>query len=328
MSNETTASTWSARRLTEALLPVARKAHTPKNVLINLVNMQSIDGLPTDRAKITQHKDIGAASDLTENVDLTANTLLEYEAAIECVPSEIGLKATISRKAIRRSLPGVPAMEVADAIQSGNLARFVGLVREKAAQMLGSLDEKIEDLLANLLASFSNTVGSTGVDLTAADIINAEYTLKTLEPEHEDWVLVLTPNQIREIDDEQAVVANGTGSVWFAQGDLNIFNFKPDLPRNGYRGTFKGHPVYEYSHSLRTLMNSNADVAGAIMCRGIGPADGTGQAGALCLTEGAPPIFDLEGDGSLRAAELVLTQEVSADEVDDANAVTIVSDAP
>lgn len=327
MANESTSTTWTSRILTEHLLPVALAAHTPKNVIQNLVNTQSIDGMGTTNAKVTQHADIGAASDLTENTDLTANTELTYETPISITPSEIGLKATITRKAIRRAMPGVPAMAVADAIQSGDISRFVGLIAPKARQMLGALDEKVEDTLANLLSGSSNTVGSTGVDLTSAVMINAQYTIKTLETPHEDFVYVLTPNQVQELQLEQAVVANGTGAVWYQQGDLSFFNFAPDVPRNGYRGTFMGIPIFEYSHSLRTLMNASADVAGSLMCRGSGPVD-SGQPGSFALVEGAPPIFDLEGDGSLRAAELVLTQEVAGAETDDANAVTIVSDAP
>ena len=327
MANETTSTVWTSQQLTEALLPVALRAHTPKNVIVNLVNHESIDGMPTETLKITQHADIGPAADLTENVDLTANTELSYETPVSITPTEIGLKATITRKAIRRSQPGVPAMAVANAIQQGNLAAFVGMMAPKARQLIGALDEKVEDTLANLLSGGSNSVGSTGVDLTAAVMINAQYTLKTLEPEHEDWVYIVTPNQIQELQLEQATVANGTGAVWYNQGDLGIFNFKADLPRNGYRGTFMGLPCYEYSHSLRTLMNSGADVAGCLGCRGIGSAD-DGQAGWAALVEGAPIIFDLEGDGSLRAAELVVTQEIGAAESDDLNLVTIVSDAP
>lgn len=311
-------------------MAVARPAHTPKNVIINLVNTDSIDGLPTDNAKLTQHKDIGQAADLSENSDLQANTELEYETPTTVTPSEIGLKATITRKAIRRSLPGVPAMEVADAIQRGDLAKFTALLQGKAGQMLKALDEKREDILANLLATSTNSVGNTGVDLTSATMINAQYTMKTLEPEHEAWGYVLTPNQIQEIQLEQGTVSGATGAVWFNQADVSMFNFLPDMAGNGRRGSFMNIPIWEYSHSLRTLMNSGEDVAGALLALGAGSADDGPLRGSISLVEGAPPIFDLEGDGSLRAAELVLTQELGAALADpnDADIVTIVSDAP
>jgi hypothetical protein len=332
MANETTTSSagHTSRVLTEALGALAfQVGGHPKAVVGPLCNQDSIDGLPTQTKQYVPRADQGAASSATEGTAI-ANAEHTMGTAITASPGEYGINYEITEKLVRHRFPGYSAQSVVEIFARENPDEIASVCMEPAQDQYLMLAEAAEDACANLLSGGSNTVGSTGVDLTVSTLVNAIYTMKTLEPAHEDWAFVLTPNQILEIQLELGITSGGLGgSVWMAQGDVSMFNHLRDLPRNGFRGSFLGIPVYEYSHSLRTLMNTNADVAGALLCRGVGAVDAPGaQVGAFSFVEGAPMIWRAQKSADGRALNLVATYEFAAVENDDDNLVTIVSDAP
>lgn len=317
--------------LTEALSTVAIPSHQAKSVVSQFSNKDSIAGLNTRTRQYFPNSDLGAATTATEGTDFSTVTSLALGTAVTLTPTEAAVAlAQITRRAVERSVITSASGDAFDAaFRSGNLSAAVSILMPHAERLAGMVIEKMEDDHANLLSGFSNTVGSTGVDLTVANMITAQYTLKTLEPMHEDWVYVLTPNQVNELRLEIGATSGGLGgAVWFNQGDLSFFNIKPDAARNGYVGTFMNVPVYEYAHSLRTTANGGADVAGALMCVGRGsPASPGYQPGAIAFCEGNPIRFDMDRDASARDAELMCVWEYAVAELDDANGVSIITDA-
>lgn len=330
MANETTSSSWSDASLAYSLTERVLSANLPKLVVLGLVNELDITGEGTDTARINQWADLGAAGAGTEGTAYTTNEAIALDTAIDLTVAEAAAiqRAVITNFALETSL-GVSSSNLAEALQNASLAQRIAIVGPRADPMMAAVLEKREDDVSSLLDGFSNTVGSTGVDLTLTNMIAAQYTLKTLEPIHEDFVYVLTPNQVHEITLELGDTGGGKGgSVWVNQGDLSFFNFRPDMPKNGFRGSFMGIPVYEYAHSLRELMNGTDDVAGALMCRGVGDPRKGGQLGGIGLAQLGFLKFHIEYDASYRGLVVVITSDHKALEVRNTHGVTIVSDAP
>jgi hypothetical protein len=329
MANETTSTTYSDNSLAYALGERVLSANLPKIVVTGLCNEIDMSGEGSDTARINSHTDLGAASAGTEGTEFTTNEELALATAVDFVVAEAAAiqRAVITNFGLETKYPGVA--DVWRALQEGSIDQKLQILAEEADRMGFACVEKREDDLASLLDGFSNTVGSTGVDLTVTNMIAAQYTLKTLEPLHEDWVFVLTPNQIQELQLEIGVTGGGLGgSVWTGPADASFFNFRPDMPRNGFRGSFMNIPVYEYAHSLRELMNGTDDVAGALMLRGSGDPRKGGQPGGLALATRGFLKYHLEYSAGHRGVIFVVTSDHKAGEVRDTFGVTIVSDAP
>ena len=331
MANETTTTVWSSQILTEILGPVAMPAHLPKVTMIPLINQDSINGAPSLTKQYAMDTDLGQAIAGTEGTDFTTNTELSKETPVTVTPTEGAIaKADITDRAARRKFGGNLANPVHTAMSNNDIPAFTSLIAPEARRIAAMCIEKAENDTVQLLSGLSNTVGSTGVDITLGDMINALFTLKTLEPVHENWAYYLWPNQINELQLALGDTGGGvTGAVWFQQGDLNFFNQRPDAARNGFRGTFMGQAVYEGSHSLRVLVNASADVAGALMMVGSGAPDQlASDLSPFVFVEGAPMRFAMDTDESKRASELLCIYEYATAEIDDANAVGIFTDAP
>lgn len=327
MANETTTTSWSANMLSESLAAPLRAHTADKLVVYNLFNQDNIDGEPSLSRDYPVETDLGPAAGVAEGTDITANTEMAYGTTVTITPTEGAVdKATLNTRAIRRQMPGFPGGNVHDALRTLDLATVTGILSKVSRRQLAMVREKLEDDCANLLGTLTNTVGSTGVDLSIADLIGAQYLLRTLNPHHEDWAYVLTPNQLKEAQLAFGGASGTAAAVWFQQGDTSFFNHMPDASRNGYKGTIMGIPMYVYTHDLRTLVNTSADVAGGLICVGKGTPDD--QPGAFAYVEGDPMRFDLDRDGSFRQTELIAIQEYAVGLIDDNQGVGIFTDAP
>lgn len=330
MSGETTSTTFDSQTLAYALGERILSANLPKWVVQGLCNELSIQGSGSDTARINQWTDLGVAGSGTEGTQFTTNEAVALDSAVDLQVAEAAAiqRAVITNFSLETKYPvGVP--DVSRLLQDGSLDQRMSVIGPVADPMMAAVIEKREDDLCNLLSGFSNTAGTTGTVLTTATIIAAEYTLKSVEPLHEDFVLVLTPNQVKELKQDIGTTNGGMGGgVWSGPADVGFFNARPDMPRNGFRGTLLGYPVYEYSHSLRTLMNTNADVAGALMCRGMGDPRFGGQLGAIGLATNGFLKFHIQYDAGYRGIVVVITSDHKALEVRDTHGVTLVSIAP
>jgi hypothetical protein len=329
MANETTSSTYSTHSLSYILGENAVPANLPSMVVSRLANEVDIDGQPSNTFQVAVHNDLGAASGGTEGTAITSNTALSYASAIQGAVVEGALvRAVVTDNAVATKFPGLAG--VSDAMQTLPFEQKLAVLQPEVDRLAAMCMEKYEDDHCNLLGGFSNSVGSTGVDLSTADIFSAIYTFDTLDASNQNRALVLTPNQVDELRRDLSI-ASGIGiggSLWQSQIDASVFN-GAGIPENGLIGSFMGIPCYQYSHSLRTLVNTNADVAGALLAIGSGdPTVAGNPVGALMSVRKGGLKVRLEQSAAERGTIVVVSMEYVAVELKDAHGVSIITDAP
>lgn len=328
MANETTSTSYADNSLSYSLGERVLSASLPKIVVSGLVSEIDLSGVPSDTARVNRHTDLGVAGSGTEGTEYTTNEEFALATAVDFLVAEAAAiqRGIVTNFALETKFPG--QADVWRALQDAPLDVKLAIVGEEADRASFPCVEKREDDLCNLLGSFTGTVGTSGSDMTITDLVAAQYTLKTQSPDHEDWVYVLTPNQVQEMTLEMGVTGGGLGgSIWVSQADGSFFNFRPDMPRNGFRGSFMGIPVYEYDHSLRTI--SGGDVCGALMCRGQGDPRRLGaKVGALGMCSRGFLKYHLEYSAGHRGVIIVVTSDHKALELRDENGVSIITDAP
>jgi len=328
MANETTSSTYSTHSLSYILGENAVPANLPSMVVSRLANEVDIDGQPSNTFQVAVHNDLGAASGGTEGTAITSNTALSYASAIQGAVVEGALvRAVVTDNAVATKFPGLAG--VSDAMQTLPFEQKLAVLQPEVDRLAAMCMEKYEDDHCNLLGGFSNTAGSTGVDLSTANIFSAIYTFDTLDASNQNRALVLTPNQVDELRRDLAVTSGGLGgSLWTSQIDTSIFG-AGGIPENGLIGSFMGIPCYQYSHSLRTLVNTNADVAGALLAIGSGdPTQAGNPVGALMSVRKGGLKVRLEQSAAERGTIVVVSMEYVAVELKDTHGVSIITDAP
>lgn len=324
-----TATTYSPVILNEVLAEAALKALTPKVVAWNHFNQDSIDGEGSLSKEYPKYADLGAAAAATEGSDFTTTTTLSFDTTITMTPTEAAVaRADITTRAMRRKSPGMSAADVFGRIMAGDYSGILGLLEEEAQRLSVMLYEKAETDCIALLDDFSDTAGSTGVDITIDNFLTALFKLEQNEPPHEEFVGLFDIEQIRTLRASlTSNAADADGAVWQSQADANVVNFLNDTNRNGYKGTLLGVPLFQLAPSLSLTANAGADVVGALIARGEGdPVNGL--RGPCNFLEGHPITFLVDVDPSARIVELIGIWEYAAAEVTDACGVSVITDAP
>jgi len=328
MANETTATTYATHSLSYILGENAVPANLPSLVVSRLANEVDIDGQPSTTFQVAVHNDLGAATGGTEGTAITTNQALSYASAIQGAVVEGALvRAVVTDNAVATKFPGLAG--VAEAMQTLPFEQRLAVLQPEVDRLAAMCFEKFEDDHCNLLGGFSNSVGSSGVDLSAADIFSAIYTYDTLDASNQNRAMVLTPNQVDELRRDLAVSGGGLGgALWSQQIDASIFG-AGGIPENGLLGSFMGIPVYQYSHSRRTTANAGADVAGALIAIGAGdPTMAGNPVGALMTVRKGGLKVRLEQSAAERGTILVVSLEYVAVELKDEHGVSIITDAP
>lgn len=331
MANETTATVYSAVILNEVLNDVALKALTPKVVAWNHFNQDSIDGAASLSKEYPVQSDKGAAAAATEGTDFTTITEMTYASSVTVTPTEAAVaRADITTRAMRRKFPGMSTDQVYGAIMGGDYSLIVDMLEEEAARLAGMLYEKAETDCIALLDDYTDTAGSTGVDIDLSVFLTALYKLEENEPEHEQFVAMMDIEQIRTLrSDLTSNGATADGVVWNQQADASFVNFIGDGARNGLKGSLLGVPVFQLAPSLRLTANAGADVVGALVARGQGvPGQPGSLNGAGVFVEGHPIRFLVDVNASQRTIELIGIWEYGVAELRDAHGVSIITDAP
>ena len=323
MANETKSATYGNHILTEALAARILDANKPKSVISGLVTMDSIAGEPSKTRKINKFSDLGAATTATEGTDFTTNTELNMATPVTLTPTEAAImRSTITYRAIERRFPGMMNVHSFFDDPSG-LSAQLAMAGQEVDRHAAAIAEKVESDLSALLAGFTDSVGSTTVDLSFANMESALFELVKNETPHENWCYVLCPVQMSDL----RVAALAATATVFTNNVTDLLATTPDLSRNGLRGSVFGIPVYEISESVKTTANAAADVVGALMLRGQGSYTGGGQDGALIVTEGKAPYVQVDKNLDQRGFVLQSVYEYAAGELDDTYGVKIVTDA-
>lgn len=157
---------------------------------------------------------------------------------------------------------------------------------EPFAEELGkAIANKIDTDLLNAVSSFTNSVGTSGANLTEANFLSAIYTLE-LGNAKGPFVVVLHPYQVNNL---RTAIAGTTGAVWGGASAPAV-----DI---GALGSLYGVDIVQSTNCAS--VNVNVDRQGVMMPLG-------NQSGlAYVLKVGAKT--ELQRDASLRATEIVVT---------------------
>jgi hypothetical protein len=240
----------------------------------------------------------------TEATDL-GNTQLSTNK-VTLTASEYGVMVTITDNVYEDSIDGIDWLRLV----LGNSTRI--------------LMTALEDDVAATFANASNSVGSTGVDLTVAQMLAAQVGIRTRGVRAPDGVTyVLDEQQVNDL--EGALTATSTSVATYATATDRILgaNIGPNNGMtNGLVLFFRGYPVW--SAGLTDTANAGADVVGDCLVHS-GP--GNDPMAALGIVWKRMFRLETQRDASLRATEYVASMRAGVGEIFDAAHTKIVTDA-
>lgn len=201
----------------------------------------------------------------------------------------------------------------------GGILNAASFANEAAAAHMLALT----DLIASLMGGFSNTAGSTGTDLSLANVLAAltllEVGSKSAIPAGATMGVLHT---VQAGDLRTAIATASAGALqWQAPAEQLV------IKGNGYRGTYLGVDWFA-SDYVRTA-NSGADRAGAIFVRGaVVWADMSQQAeGADQFSIAGKVLFERDREGRSATTDYVSHSYFGASEGLDNHGVSIITDA-
>lgn len=317
-ANETTTTT--LNDLTNATLvqPVLILALSEQpGIAMRMCREFNLIGQPTIAASIpTETSWWGAANDDGVGVDLefdaTQATALGNTAVasgtLTCTPAEYGAAHALTDNVSEDSVP----IDVLDHIMGRDL-HVLTLAHD-------------DDFLA-LLASLSQTVGSTGVDLTIVQMIAAQQGIRVRGAVADRLEYILDNEQALNI--ETALIATNAAAAIFALSADRLIGYAP-TPDHGMSSnrqvmSFRGVPVT--TSGLTDTANAGADVVGACLCGTSAFNDASG-ATTFGMAWKRLPRFETQRQAKLRATDLVMTERVGFVELQDGSGTAIITDAP
>lgn len=303
--------------LTNATLvePVIIHALSEQPGLYRFCREFNLIGKPALAAKIpTETSWWGSADDDGVGIDTEFNateaTALSNTAvstgSVTCTPAEYGVAHAITDNVAEDSVP-------------------IEFVTGQSMRMLHVLSLAMDDDFLALFAGLSNSVGTTTVDITVAQLIAAQQGLRTRGAVADALVYILDNQQVLDI--ETALIA-GTG-VQFALAADRVLGYDraPDNGMSTSRNvmTFRGVPVY--ASGLTDTANAGADVVGACFCPSTAANDASGST-TFGMAWKRLPRFETQRQAKLRATDMVMTCRAGFVELQDGSGTKIVTDAP
>lgn len=180
------------------------------------------------------------------------------------------------------------------------------MIAELTAEAGVAAGEKFDTDALALFDGFSNSVGSTGVDLTPAVFKQAAYTAR-LNKVPGGVVAVLHPTQTSDIEDD--ILASSAVVYGDSAANQQVLNQQPAQ----VRGSFLGVPIYETT--LTESINTGADWSGAIFNKH-----------AICSIYSPQFSVNIAPDVSKSTREVALIMDYQVGEWVDAAGCGIVSD--
>lgn len=235
---------------------------------------------------------LDTATDLATETTTLANTTLE-STDVSITAAEIGVRRDVSDAAVEESILGAQIFDF--------------LVRDAGVLFGISLDD---DIVA-LFASLSTSVGATTVNLSIANMVEAQAQVRK-NGMRGALVYILDDQQASDYQAAQAAATSTT---------VNDFFSVSTGIESGYLGTFMGAPVWQTG--LCDTANTNADVVGACFIRG----DMNPQQACFGGVMTRDIRTELERDANERLTEFVATAKWGVGEIADESGCSIITDA-
>lgn len=246
---------------------------------VSVPSWDSNQGTPNDDGV-----SVDAEFNVTEGSDISATELTTSDSTFSI--SEYGLRRDPTDNTIE------------DAISAEALISYIAV--DGSSNLMAAANDDV----CALFASYSNSSGSTGVDLSIANVDDALYALADRGIVGD--LVGIFDNQAAR-DWLNALQAAGTSMAVYA-GSVDrqmATTFAPDQGRNsaGFIGTYKN--VELYRQGMTDTANAAADVVSAIFCRG----DVEANRPLASLGQGSRREFRVETqrDASKRTTEVVMT---------------------
>lgn len=256
----------------------ARFTAEEQSLLRNLVTVYNIDAQPGVTIQVPKYPAVSAA-DLTEGTDMSATQV--STSSISITVAEVGAQVFLTDMA---------------AFGAGNPADELGTVLGNA------IATKMDTDVIGLFDGFSNSLGATTTELTAAYLFQAAATLRANKAPGR-LVGVFHPYQT------YALKANLTNTF----ANPNGGDIQNEAMRSGYVGTIAGIDIFE---SANVTVDGSGDAKGCVFAP---------EAMAMAMKRD----FNLEPerDASNRGFELNATAIYGVGELDDAYGVEMYFDA-
>ena len=232
----------------------------------------------------------------------------------------------VSNTSLTDSSVDVAVVRAALRYDLGDLARLTGLGNDidpfrLAASMVGSFEQYFNSILVAEFPSVTNSVGSTGVDLTVANWFSAIGTLEanSVMPA---FYAVLYPQQLADL---QSSLRSETGPAEHISASHELIEAKGQ----GFAGNFLGVDIYTSSDV--DSVNAGADSSGCMWGAGaFGYATGS-PAPAMGGTDelrpaGSPIVVEITRDASSAITEIVGNAYCGVQTIEESRAVEIITD--
>jgi len=236
---------------------------------------------------------LDTATDTGETTDLSTTTLETTDTQITA--AEIGLRRDVLDAVIEETIIGQQL--------------FSFLIKDAATLAAVSLDD---DIVA-LYPSFATSVGSSGTNLTIANLVEAQASIRSNG--HRGMLVNVLDDQAAL--DYQTAAAAATSTTINSLIKLSVTGSSD----SAYLGTFWGADCW--SSGLTDTANTSANVVSACYIRG--DTNPTEAAIGAVITRDVR--VETERNASARSTEFVMTAKWGVGEICDLSAVKIVTDA-
>lgn len=317
MANETTTTTLDDLTHTSLVQPILIRALTEHPGLYKFAREIDIRDQPTATAKLpTETSYWGAATDHGVLVDTEINAT-EATALSNTAFSTGNVTATAAEYGIAHSLT--------DNVQEDSI-RGIDVLNLLKGRMLFVMALAWEDDYLALLASLSNTVGSTGVDLSVVQAIAAQQGLRTRGVDCDVLAYIFDNQQASDL--EGALMAASTSIAVFAMAADRLIGYAPTA-NNGMNsgrciGMLRGAPIY--TTGLTDTANAGADVVGACLCPSTAYNDASGATTHAMVLKRVP-TFETQRQAKSRSNDLVMTSRLGFGEIQDGSGTALITDA-
>lgn len=266
--------------------------------------------LPVENAFWGSANDDGAGVDTefdgAQGTDL-ANTAVTT-GAVTCTPGEYGVALEITKNVSEDSLPAIDVY---------------GWLEQR---MLFAIQLAMADDFAALFASLSQSVGSSGTNISVANLIAAFQGIRTSGANADALVGILDTQQANDLEDA-LLTANAAAAIFALSAD-RVIGYLPGANAGINPGrqvmTFRGAPIFV--SGLTDTANGAADVVGAVFCPSTAYNDMTGATTFGMAWKRLPTLATQEIVIG-RSTQLVMTARAGFCEMQDLSGRAVITDA-